>query len=234
MLVDLHAHTSGISRCCGIAADEVMRTARKAGIDGLVITNHYDKSYIENDDAEGFAERYIEECFYAEECGKREGVKVYRGIELSVALYPHVHILIYGADDDFIRRNPRMFDFTQKELYESVKENGGTVIQAHPFRNGTTVLDTDYLDGIEINCHPLYKNSYSEEILGIAAKNCLAVTCGGDYHADTYRPKCGVYLPEGVETGFELGEYIVKADTMRMCVHEPNEDMPKDVIYRRP
>ncbi len=233
MLIDLHAHTSGISQCCRIAADEVMKTATDAGIDGLVLTNHYQKSYVGDGGAAEFAERYIEEYFYAEECGRREGIRVYRGIELSTELYPHVHILIYGVDDDFIRRNPEMFDYTQKELYKKVKENGGIMIQAHPFRNGTTVLDTDYLDGIEINCHPLYKNSYSDEILRIAAENSLTVTCGGDYHADTYRPKCGVYLPDDIKGIKDLTEYLKESATIKMCVHEPGAEASGDMVYCR-
>ena len=40
------------------------------------------------------------------------------------------------------------------------------------------VLDTDFLDGVEINCHPLYGNSYSKELMEIAEKERLIVTCG--------------------------------------------------------
>ncbi len=233
MLIDLHVHTSGISKCCLIDAAEGVKRAKAYGIDGVVITNHYQKSYIGDDGAEAFAEKYIEEYFYAEVCGAREGVKVFRGIELSAALYPHVHILIYGTPDDFIRKNPTMYEYTQEKLYEKVKENGGIMVQAHPFRNGTTVLNTDYLDGIEINCHPLYKNSYSSEILNIAREKHLIVTCGGDYHADTYRPKCGLYLPDSTENMGDLTAYLTGAKEIDLCVHEPNAETAQNIAYIR-
>ena len=46
MLIDLHAHTSGISRCCRIPAPEVLRRAKEVGLCGIVLTNHYTKSYL--------------------------------------------------------------------------------------------------------------------------------------------------------------------------------------------
>ena len=45
MLIDLHAHTSGISRCCRIPIPEVLRQTLDNGMDGIVLTDHYQKSY---------------------------------------------------------------------------------------------------------------------------------------------------------------------------------------------
>lgn len=227
----MHAHTSGISRCCRIPADKVIEFAKNSELDGIAITNHYQKSYVSDGKDKLFAEAYIEEYKYTIEIGDRQGVMVFPGIELSPEKYPSVHILIYGVSDDFILKNSKMYDYTQKELYEKVKEAGGAMIQAHPFRNGTSVLNVSYLDGIEINCHPLYQTSYSDEILEIAEKNNLTVTCGGDFHADTYRPKCGVYLPDFVKNSVELGEYILNSPEIRMCVQEPNQKEIKEIRY---
>lgn len=230
MLIDLHAHTSGISRCCRADAREVAEAAKNAGLDGVVITNHYPKYYLTDKTPEEFAAAYIKEYHYAEECGREVGIKVFQGLEVSMELYPSVHILLYGVSDDFILNNTAMFDYTQKQLYEKVKEYGGAMVQAHPFR-GTTVIDTEYLDGIEINCHPVYKNSHSDEILEIAAKNKLSVTCGGDFHADSYRPKCGMYLPSDTENTFDLSKYILTAEKVHLCVQEPENAEIRDIYY---
>ena len=88
------------------------------------------------------------------------------------------------------------------------------------------------MDGIEISCHPLYEGTHCEEMRRIAERNGLLLTCGGDYHADTYRPKCGMYLPDSVTTGEALGAYLKEADTLRMCVQEVDGSTPFDVIYR--
>ena len=46
MLIDLHAHTGGISKCCRIPADKVVQAAKDVGLDGIVLTNHYQKETV--------------------------------------------------------------------------------------------------------------------------------------------------------------------------------------------
>ncbi len=232
MLIDLHAHTSGISRCCRIAAPEIVVRAKAHGMDGIVLTNHYQPSYIKGIELFEFIDRYVDEYFYTKEVGERFGVKVLYGIEVTMELYPKVHMLVYGVGTDFLKKHPSVYFYTQEELYKAVKENGGVLVQAHPFRGGTTVLDTNYLDGIEISCHPLYKNSYTEEILKLAGERNLAVTVGGDYHADTNRPMCGVYLPDDIDS-FGLGRYIASAKSIKLFVEEAADGETKEIVYTR-
>ena len=229
MLIDLHAHSSGISRCCQIPAEEVLKTAKEYGIDGIVLTNHYQKSYLQNDDADAFAKAYVEEFHYTEKIAEELGMKVFFGVEVTTELYKNVHMLGYGVSEKFVLENPRVFELNQEELYKLVKVYGGVLVQAHPFRNGCTVLDTAYLDGVEINCHPLYGNSYQKELMEIAAENKLLLTCGGDYHADTYRAHCGMYLPDDIGNNNELRDYLLDTKEVKLCIHEPNEETSADV-----
>lgn len=222
MLIDMHAHSAAISPCCQIPFEKVIDLAKDSGIDGIVLTNHYQKSYIKKTNIDMFVEQYINEFFAAQQYGKKVGSKVFFGIEVTMELYPNVHMLIYGIEPEFLKENPYIFDNTQKELYDIVKSNNGILIQAHPFRNGTTVLDTDFLDGIEINCHPLYKISHSKELLEIADERNLIVTCGGDYHADTYRPKCGMLLPDNIQDNNGLRSYMLSLEEKKLCIQEPN------------
>lgn len=233
MLIDLHSHSSGISKCCRITAPEALKCAKDSGLDGVVLTNHYQRSYISDGDALGFARKYMDEFSYAQECGRQMGCKVFFGIEVTMELYPNVHLLIYGVDETFIEKHPTLFEHSQETLYQIVKENGGTLIQAHPFRNGTHVLDTDHLDGIEINCHPLYNRSYSAELIEIAKETGLILTCGGDFHADTYRPHCGVYLPDEIVDSYGVGEYLRSTDRVKLLIHEPNAECAVDVDFLR-
>lgn len=224
MLIDMHAHSSGISHCCKIPYDQTLKQALEYGMDGVILTNHYQKDYIENGNIDTFVDNYISEYETAQKYGEQIGCRVFFGIEVTMELYPKVHMLIYGLDPGFLRAHPDIFDYTQKQLYDLVKANGGLLIQAHPFRNGTTVLDTSLMDGIEINCHPLYKNSYSGELLRIAEKNHLIVTCGGDFHADTYHPTCGMVLPDDTNDHKDILVYLLSPEEKKLCVHEPNCD----------
>ena len=230
MLVDLHGHTKGISKCCRIPYQQVLETALEYGMDGIALTNHYQKSYVIDGDINGFVEKYIAEFYVTEEYGRKIGCKVFFGIELTTARYPNVHMLIYGVDPDFLRIHPWLFDLSQEELYQLVKANNGILIQAHPFRNGATVLDPRFMDGVEINCHPLYGKSYAQELLAIAKEHSFIVTCGGDFHADTYRPKCGMVLPENIKDHHDLCAYLLSPDAKTLCIQEPNHTTCETIL----
>ncbi len=233
MLIDLHAHSSGISKCCLIPAPEVVQAAKEVGLDGIVLTNHYHKPYITDGDCSGFAERYLEEYQYAYESGKTLGVKVFFGIEVSMEKHDMAHLLIYGVDEKFVREHPALFNYTQQELYALVKEAGGALVQAHPFRGHDGLLDVRYLDGVEASCHPLYEGTFLERVTDVAHNAGIILTCGGDYHADTYRPHCGVYLPDSIESGKELAEYLCQTNEIKLCIHEVGEQESKDVTFYR-
>lgn len=233
MLVDLHAHTRGISTCCRIHAPEVIDAAKAAGLDGIVLTNHYQKSYIKDDDFAGFAARYVAEYRHVAEIGRAAGLTVLFGIEVTMAQHGNVHMLIYGVGEDFPLRHPALFDYTQEELYRLVRDSGGVLVQAHPMRrNKNVLLDPRFLDGVEISCHPLYEGTHYDELAAYAADHGLILTCGGDYHADTPRPHCGVYLPDGMESK-KLGQYLKTVPRIKLFVHEIGEIDAHDVLFER-
>lgn len=234
ILIDLHGHSAGISRCCRAPHNEILDAALARGLDGIVLSNHYEKGYVRDGDVQEFVTRYLAEFDRAAEYADTVGARVFFGVEVSMILYPKVHLLVYGVGEDFLREYPCLYDMTQEELYRAVSAAGGCVVQAHPFRGGTTVLDPAYLDGIEVNCHPIYGKSYAEDLLRIGGETGLAVTCGGDYHADTaYRAKCGVYLPETVRDTFDLARHIKSARVFRLCIQEPNCEQVYDEVFVR-
>ena len=221
MLIDLHAHTKGISRCCKADIETVISEAKSQGIDGVVLTNHFQKSYFANSSEEDFIKAYINEYYTMKAIAEKTNFSCFFGIEVTMEKYPKVHMLIYGVEPSFLENNTGICDLTQSELFDLVKKNNGILIQAHPYRNGTTVLDPAFLDGVEINCHPLYKKSYCDELISFTEQNSLCVTCGGDFHKDTYRPRCGMYVPENIRTVFDLSEFIKDKNDVMLCVHEP-------------
>jgi hypothetical protein len=98
-----------------------------AGLDGIVLTNHYYKAYVKDGDYVSFACRYTEEFHRAREYGDRVGAKVFFGAEVTMEKHNLAHVLIYGIDENFIESNPTLFDLTQEEFYNLVKLAGGTV-----------------------------------------------------------------------------------------------------------
>ncbi len=236
MLCDLHCHSSGISTCCRIPYNIVIDEAKAAGFDAIVLTNHYCEYYTVDIGFDAWLEKYIEEYDLAKAYGESVGVKVFFGVEVTMNFDVRVHMLVYGISPQQLRDNPELYKKDLRGLYEFCRENDLTLVQAHPFRNGTTVLDTDYLDGIEINCHPIYGNTYSDVIPEIARDKKLSVTCGSDYHGDVpYRPQGGTYIPDCVKTDMDLARYLKRENVFKLKIHEPYADMlyEKEVIIDR-
>ncbi|MBE6621518.1 MAG: PHP domain-containing protein [Ruminococcaceae bacterium] len=233
MLIDLHAHTSGISTCCRAPAPEIVAAAKKVGIDGIVLTNHYDRSLFRNGEAESFARAYTEEFRYTKQCGEAIGCTVLYGMEITMARHGNLHMLLYGVDEDFTLAHPTLYDLTLEELYRLAHEQGGIVVQAHPFRGGNRLQDPSVLDGVEINCHPGYLASFYREVSDFAVENGLILTCGGDYHADSYRAFCGVEIPDTIRDGKALAAYLRTADPIQIRMQEPQTPNRYTVTYSR-
>ena len=228
LLIDCHAHTSGISTCCKKTPEEVIIAAKNVGIDGLIITNHYTKFYVNNlalySDVETMARCYIEEFRYTKEIGERYGIKVFFGIEVSMERYDCLHLLIYGVDEDFLKKHMEMYLYTQEELYRTVHKAGGVLIQAHPMRNGKNVLlDPKFLDGVEISSHILYDGTHYEELSEFAKENEIILTSGGDYHGDTKRSFCGMYIPDSIENVKQFAEYLRTTDSVHLRMQESEQ-----------
>lgn len=223
MLIDFHAHSKGISKCCQIDGDKMVLVVKEKGMDGIILTNHYDKSYVIENDIIGLAKRYIDEYYYVKACGDKINIKVFFGIEVTMSKHNNLHMLVYGVEPEFILKYPDIYDYKIDKLSKIVHEEGGILVQAHPYRGGIDkLLDLKYLDGIETNCHPLYDGSYLYRITTITKLNKKIVTCGGDYHADTHRVKCGVYLPDNISTEKEIIRYLLTANEILLHLQEPD------------
>ena len=235
MLIDLHAHSAGISTCCKASLENVICFAKAQGIDGVVLTNHYQKNYLrEGESPADFAERYLAEYTAARTLGASCNFPVFFGIEVTMSLYYQVHMLVYGVDESFVTRHPTMYDYTQAELYAAVKAAGGTMVQAHPMRlERNVLLDVALLDGVEANCHPKYYTTHLAEMTKIAHQNGILLTCGGDFHKDTHRPRCGVYLPDHLQNTREIMAHLQSSPSITLCVQEPTETESHDVVFRK-
>lgn len=234
MLIDMHAHSAGISICCKASPLDVITAAKEQGIDGVILTNHYTDSYRKNETVEEFARRFVDEYEYTRALGAEHGVRVFFGIEVTMALHDNVHMLVYGVDTDFVLKHPRMDGYTQEALYRAAHESGGVLVQAHPIRKGRNVLlDLAYLDGVEVNSHPKYDSTHYEELSALAIEHGKLLTSGGDYHKDTHRVRCGVFFPDTVESTADCIAYLQHAAEVRICHQQPSERESRVELLKR-
>ena len=82
------------------------------------------------------------------------------------------------------------------------------------------MLDLSLMDGVEVNCHPLYDETHLNRLSNIASNNNLLLTCGGDYRADTHRVKCGVFLLYDLSTTLDVVNYLKHTNQITMCVQK--------------
>lgn len=231
MLIDMHAHSGGISRCCKADAKDIMTAAKAEGIDGLIMCNHYLKDYVTTT-PEDLAKVYVEEYHYAKKCADEAGIKLFFGIEVTAHKHANSHILVYGMPTEFLIENPEIYDYTLEEMYALVHPAGGLMVQAHPYRGGGKIQELRFLDGIEVNCHPAYDATHCDEMLRIAGEEGKMVTCGGDYHADVpYRPVCGVHFPDDTKDIADVVKYLKETRTIKLHVHELRTEFHRDVEF---
>lgn len=225
MLWDLHAHTSAISWCCQAPAQKIIEIAKENGYGGLVVTNHYASAYFNDSNYDEWIDSYVAEWNNCIEIGNKLGVRVLRGIEVTMDYNPNVHLLVYGCDESFIRNNRRLEKLSQQQLYDLCHKNGCILVNAHPFRNGTTVQNVSYLDGVELNFHKIYVGSCkTKDVVKIAQDNKLALTAGCDYHHDTPRSQGGILLPNYVASEQDLAQWLTSASTFDILVDDPDDN----------
>lgn len=234
MLIDLHEHSGGISTCCRADVITILDRAKAVGLDGIVLTNHYTNLYYDEASYSEWIERYIAEYEKAKAYGATIHCRVFLGAEISMcAIKESLHLLLYGVTPAFLRENPRLCELDQQTLYTLAHQNGLLLVQAHPYRSGNYLLDTDYLDGIELNCHPKH-TTHSDTLPALAHEKGLLLTCGGDYHADVaYRPVCGAFLPDTIQDERALADYLQNAKELKLRVHETDGRSWHDLTYRR-
>lgn len=254
MLIDPHVHTSGISACSIISFEELTRLAPVRGVNALVLTNHIQSWYYDdeifaslvrrgvknctaNDVAlarqrtfgrlrsnplsyDGFMRAYVDEYDDMSRCGKKYGVKVFFGMEITLALADGNHdYLVYGATPDFLLNAPkRLYSMSQKELYEYTKSRNALLYQAHPFRWGT-LTDVNYLDGLEVNCNTM--NSPEEaKIRELAKKYDKGLSCGSDMHSKEQNVACGIIIPDEIDNSLDFADYLRREKAPELVVSQ--------------
>jgi predicted metal-dependent phosphoesterase TrpH len=109
MILDLHVHTTVQSPCSVMSPDELMAAAKKAGLDGVCITEH----------------NRIWKAEQAEELSHKYELAVFRGMEITTT---GGDILVFGLEEE-----PEGI-VSPARLRKKVDAAGAVAIAAHPFR----------------------------------------------------------------------------------------------------
>ena len=213
--LELHFHTDESSRCGKVPAAEGVRMYREQGYDGLVVTDHFSKTACLDPEEtgwgpevwEGVCEKFLLGYQAAYKAAEGTSFRVYLGMEIR---FPHDEndFLVYGFDKEFPERHPWIYMKELPDLYKIAKEEGLTVVQAHPFRKKCFAADPACLHGVEIyNGNPRH-DSRNELAEWMAKETGLVGTVGSDFHQPQDLAACSVEMESLPETEKELAERI--------------------------
>lgn len=212
---ETHCHTSEVSPCSRIPAKYLIKGYEEAGYRYVIITDHYHPVVLENP---ALGEKTWEERIDHFLTGYEAAKKAAQGTDLVVLNAFEVVLnrgedgigndfLVYGADRDFLLREPYLYKMDDQAFYKKMRENGLLVFQAHPYRYGLHPIEPICYDGIEmVNTHPRH---FSHNALAVefASRHDLLVIGGSDAHGEEDIGRGGVMLPDGIETTQDFVQY---------------------------
>ncbi len=224
-LYEMHQHSSGCSLCAVTKPTEVVRAIKESGFSGVVITNHFyhgNTAIYRSLEWDKFCDEYKKEYLLAKEEGDKVGVDVLYGLEEGLG--DGKEVLIYGISPDLIGKYPELREVNLPLLSKIVRENGGVIFQAHPFRersyisNVDVMLPPEYLDGYE-GYNMGNKSQENKKAVALAKKNNLPVIAGSDCHTYLTEGRFGIACSHRITNEKELAEVLKNGD-YELCYNE--------------
>ena len=212
-LYETHLHTSQSSSCSRTLGKDYVKIYKDLGYSGIIVTDHFFKGNpamlmrMTKEELKNWSLWIENFCMGYEDAldeGIREGLDVFFGWEAWIGRDEY---LVYGLDKTWLLAHSDILSWDIKTLYKNVKEAGGCIVLAHPFRNRvnySTVIENNdeyisnldiplgFIDGIEVGNGGT--SSYSNYLARLyAQKHNLPQTAGTDAHSDYAVEKEGHY-----------------------------------------
>lgn len=210
MKAELHCHTREGSLCGKLPAGQVVALHKKAGYDGLAVTNHFN---LENlgvfpGSYRDKVDRWLDGYRLAREAGEQWGVKVYFGLEARNTANVNDY-LIYGITPEEILDSENLCLMPLAEIKKVCESLGAVLIQAHPFRNGCTPAAVRLLDGLEVFNANQGHDNHNDRAKALADANPRLIRiAGSDFHSEAHLGGTSVLFDAAPETEKELAKAL--------------------------
>lgn len=206
---ETHMHTSEGSGCGRSTAAEQVHAYKNRGYQGIIVTDHFingNSSCPKNNKMQWKRkmEYVISGYFAAKAEGDRIGLDVFLGWEYTIR---GSDFLTYGLDFDFLLAHPGLGRLEISEYSTLVRENGGFLAQAHPYRDRLYIenklpAEPQYLDAVEVY-NASDDSSSNNKALAYAKKHDLPFLAGGDSHSVEHQAS-GIILDSPAKTIFDI------------------------------
>lgn len=219
-IYEMHQHTAPCSACGHGDPAETVRALKKAGFSGMVLTNHFiggNTGIDRNLPWDEFVRCYEDDYLAAKKAGEEEDFDVIFGIEEHIG--NGKELLLYGITPEFLYAHPELRNHELETVSRLVREFGGLVFQAHPYRNRSYVTNPDenlpieFLDGFETYnaCNKGDENIRAE---AYAQEHGLLCSAGSDAHTEEQETKFGIACSRRIADSIELAKLLKSGDYM--------------------
>lgn len=213
-LYEMHAHTSDVSPCAKVPAQEVVSIYEEAGYTGLVLTDHMSKRVFRQNGAPDETAPWKEKVdFFLQgyQNAKRYARKLNVLLGMEICFYENENdYLVYGLTEEFLYKNEDLLHLGIRAFSQLAHDNGLLLYQAHPFRNKMTIISPELLDGIEVhNANPNH-DSRNSIALQWADRFGLKKVSGSDFHEYGAHARGGIILPQIVSSPKDLIDQLKK------------------------
>ncbi len=160
--LDLHVHAAERSPCAVSREEDQIRSAIAAGMHGMAFTDHH---------------KLVDPARLAELNLRFAPFRIYTGIEVTSS---HEDFLVLGLQDAALQRE----NWDYIELVDYVRQRGGFIILAHPFRYAASIqadIQRRPPDGIELESFNTPAGR-AEDIRTLAARFGLKMLRNSDAH----------------------------------------------------
>lgn len=182
---ELHMHTSEGSACASSSASDMAHMFASEGYAGIVLTDHFFNGNCAISSTLPWEKRvssFMKSYYDAIAATKEFNFDVFFGFEYN---FNGTEFLIYGLDETFLYNHPDLLSWDLSTFFERVRQAGGLVSHAHPFRMASYIAETrlfpELIDAVEvINL----RNSVAENLqaLQYAKSHNLPQLAGSDIH----------------------------------------------------
>lgn len=184
-LYETHLHTSQASACGRSLGRDYISRYIDMGYSGIIVTDHFFRGNCGIDRSLPWAERIHLFCQGYEDArteGEKRNFPVFFGWEEN---YQGDEYLIYGLDEAWLIAHPEMEHWTRRQQYETVKTEGGCVVQAHPFRARSYLSDihlsTVNVDAVE-GVNAANDGAWNALAMVYGKRMNVPITAGSDNH----------------------------------------------------
>jgi hypothetical protein len=215
-LYETHMHTAPVSACAASSPAEQVRAYKARGYTGVIITDHFFNGNTGCPAGLSWVEKmafFFSGYNLAKEEGDLCGLDVFFGLEYNVH---GAEFLTYGLSPELVLNNPDMDRFTVAQYSDFVRENGGYLAQAHPYRTAWWIENSGpaaphLIDGFEV-----FNASMPKELNNRAQKfarlHNLPMQAGTDSHFADIPFSSGISLKNKAESIFDIIEALKNKD----------------------